>query len=127
MVSLGASLENVHVPGQDARSVHNDNLATSEVEAGLEIHNEPGSGRLQMEPPELVAKHVLVASYFGQDDGAGSLKEWRRIGVGWSTGWNVRESEVHVCVEARDLRWLEHGFDDDAAIVFGGVDHFCGD
>lgn len=57
LVSVGASLSRVHVPG--ARSGPPDPesdeiLATEEVEIGMGIHNEPGSHRATVELPELV-------------------------------------------------------------------------
>lgn len=56
LVSVGASLDHVHVPGRalpDLKS--SNNLAVDEVEVGMGIHNEPGSGRAKVELPELVA------------------------------------------------------------------------
>lgn len=55
IVSVGASLEHVHVPGRaapDPRSA--DELGPGEVEVGMGIHNEAGSGRARVELPELV-------------------------------------------------------------------------
>lgn len=54
LVSVGASLEHVHVPG---RAVDQEGgLAAGEVEIGMGIHNEAGSGRGKMDLPELVTK-----------------------------------------------------------------------
>ncbi|QPC73921.1 hypothetical protein HYE68_004673 [Fusarium pseudograminearum] len=54
LVSVGASLEHVHVPG---RKVDTEaSLAADEVELGMGIHNEPGSGREKVELPGLVTK-----------------------------------------------------------------------
>jgi dihydroxyacetone kinase len=54
LVSVGASLEHVHVPG---RAVDQEGgLAVGEVEIGMGIHNEAGSGRGKMDLPELVGK-----------------------------------------------------------------------
>ena len=54
LVSVGASLEHVHVPG---RAVDQEgSLAAGEVEIGMGIHNEAGSGRGKMDLPELVSK-----------------------------------------------------------------------
>ncbi|CEF83353.1 hypothetical protein FGSG_07017 [Fusarium graminearum PH-1] len=54
LVSVGASLEHVHVPG---RKVDTEaSLAADEVELGMGIHNEPGSGREKVELPDLVTK-----------------------------------------------------------------------
>ena len=55
IVSVGASLAHVHVPGRappDPRSA--DSLAAGEVEIGMGIHNEAGSGRARVELPQLV-------------------------------------------------------------------------
>ncbi|KAJ4314050.1 dihydroxyacetone kinase Dak1 [Fusarium piperis] len=54
LVSVGASLEHVHVPG---RKVDNEgSLEAGEVELGMGIHNEPGSGREKADLPDLVSK-----------------------------------------------------------------------
>ncbi|KAH6892303.1 Dak1 domain-containing protein [Thelonectria olida] len=54
MVSVGASLEHVHVPG---RKIDDEGvLDVGEVEVGMGIHNEPGSERSKLELPDLVAK-----------------------------------------------------------------------
>lgn len=56
IVSVGASLDHVHVPGRAAPDVNSkDNLEIGEVEIGMGIHNEPGSGKAKVELPELVA------------------------------------------------------------------------
>lgn len=55
LISVGASLDHVHVPGRavsDPKS--EDSLALGEVEIGMGIHNEAGSGRAKVELPELV-------------------------------------------------------------------------
>lgn len=57
IVSVGASLDHVHVPGRsppDPKS--EENLSTEEVEIGMGIHNEPGSGRAVVDLPELVSR-----------------------------------------------------------------------
>lgn len=54
LVSVGASLEHVHVPGRAVDQ--EDTLAAGEVEIGMGIHNEAGSGRGKMALPELVGK-----------------------------------------------------------------------
>ena len=53
LVSVGASLEHVHVPG---RSVGADSESDGEVEIGMGIHNEPGSGRARLDLPQLVGE-----------------------------------------------------------------------
>ncbi|KAF4984333.1 hypothetical protein FZEAL_444 [Fusarium zealandicum] len=54
LVSVGASLEHVHVPGRKVDT--EGSLAEGEVELGMGIHNEPGSGRETVELPDLVSK-----------------------------------------------------------------------
>ncbi|KAG7108887.1 Dihydroxyacetone kinase 1 like protein [Verticillium longisporum] len=55
LVSVGASLEHVHVPGRAVGQ--EDGLEANEVELGMGIHNEPGSGRVKgVELPELVSQ-----------------------------------------------------------------------
>ncbi|KAJ9139483.1 Dihydroxyacetone kinase 1 [Pleurostoma richardsiae] len=57
LVSVGASLEHVHVPGRAAPDPNSaENLKAGEVEVGMGIHNEPGSGRETVELPALVGK-----------------------------------------------------------------------
>jgi dihydroxyacetone kinase len=55
IVSVGASLEHVHVPGR-AVDDQEDTLARGEVEIGMGIHNEPGSERANLDLPQLVGK-----------------------------------------------------------------------
>jgi dihydroxyacetone kinase len=57
IVSVGASLDHVHVPGRAPPDLMSDEvLKTDEVEVGMGIHNEPGSGRAVVDLPELVQK-----------------------------------------------------------------------
>ncbi|KAG9235232.1 Dak1 domain-containing protein [Amylocarpus encephaloides] len=51
IVSVGASLEHVHVPG---RGPSEETLGKGEIEIGMGIHNEPGSGRATLDLPQLV-------------------------------------------------------------------------
>ncbi|KAI0123063.1 Dak1 domain-containing protein [Xylariales sp. AK1849] len=67
LVSVGASLDHVHVPGRappDPKS--SENLAFDEVEVGMGIHNEAGSGRAKVELPELVS--TVLAQLLDQND-----------------------------------------------------------
>lgn len=52
IVSVGASLEHVHVPGREVNT--GEGLALGQVEIGMGIHNEPGSGSGQMDLPQMV-------------------------------------------------------------------------
>ncbi|KAI1496758.1 Dak1 domain-containing protein [Biscogniauxia marginata] len=55
LVSVGASLDHVHVPGRAPPDpTAEGSLAADEVEIGMGIHNEAGSGRAKVELPELV-------------------------------------------------------------------------
>ncbi|KAK4148172.1 Dak1 domain-containing protein [Dichotomopilus funicola] len=67
LVSVGASLEHVHVPGR-ARPGDSDEgkLGDGEVEIGMGIHNEQGSGREVVELPELVSK--MLAQMLDRED-----------------------------------------------------------
>ncbi|KOS38362.1 hypothetical protein ACN38_g10808 [Penicillium nordicum] len=56
LVSLGSSLEHVHVPG---RGVPEDTIPHGEVEVGMGIHNEPGSHRVKFNLVELVEGMLL--------------------------------------------------------------------
>ncbi|GKZ22901.1 hypothetical protein AbraIFM66951_009351 [Aspergillus brasiliensis] len=56
LVSVGSSLEHVHVPG---RAPPTDTIPDGEVEVGMGIHNEPGSHREKFELTELVATMLL--------------------------------------------------------------------
>ncbi|KAK8017577.1 hypothetical protein PG993_013903 [Apiospora rasikravindrae] len=67
LVSVGASLEHVHVPGRapvDPKS--KELLGFDEVEVGMGIHNEPGSGRAKFQLPELVK--TMLAQLLDQSD-----------------------------------------------------------
>lgn len=55
IVSVGASLDHVHVPGRAPPNPNSDEvLGEKEVEIGMGIHNEPGSQRSVVQLPELV-------------------------------------------------------------------------
>lgn len=64
LVSVGASLDHVHVPGRAVTA--EDTLQPGEVELGMGIHNEVGSGRAQIELPELVKQ--MLAQLLDQSD-----------------------------------------------------------
>lgn len=67
LVSLGASLDHVHVPGRAApRRDEPGTLGEDEVELGMGIHNEAGSGRERVELSELVGK--MLGQLLGQED-----------------------------------------------------------
>lgn len=67
LVSVGASLEHVHVPGRAAPDPNSkESLGAKEVEIGMGIHNEPGSGRAEVELPELVSR--MLSQLLDQQD-----------------------------------------------------------
>lgn len=67
LVSVGASLDHVHVPGRAAPKKDEPGvLGEDEVELGMGIHNEPGSGRERTELPGLVAK--MLKQLLDQED-----------------------------------------------------------
>jgi dihydroxyacetone kinase len=64
IVTIGASLDHVHVPGRTASvclPASND-----EIELGMGIHNEPGCGRVQKSLPELV--ETMLQNLLDQGD-----------------------------------------------------------
>lgn len=74
LVSVGASLDHVHVPGRAAPDPNSDEaLAAEEVEVGMGIHNEPGSGRAKVALPELV-KTMLQQLLDPKDEDRAFLK-----------------------------------------------------
>ncbi|KAI1375165.1 dihydroxyacetone kinase [Hypoxylon crocopeplum] len=67
LVSVGASLEHVHVPGRAPADPDSpENLRAGEVEIGMGIHNEAGSGRAAVELPQLVG--TMLAQLLDQND-----------------------------------------------------------
>ncbi|KAJ4147959.1 hypothetical protein LMH87_002450 [Akanthomyces muscarius] len=68
IVSVGASLEHVHVPGRAAadEDAGSSGLARGEVEIGMGIHNEPGCEKARLELPALVSK-MLAQLLDGSD------------------------------------------------------------
>ena len=69
LVSLGSSLEHVHVPG---RAVPDDEIqamsanAPNEIEVGMGIHNEPGSRKVTASLPELIK--IMLAQLLDPND-----------------------------------------------------------
>ncbi|TPX17925.1 uncharacterized protein E0L32_011988 [Thyridium curvatum] len=64
LVSVGASLDHVHVPGRAIST--EDALQDGEVEIGMGIHNEIGSGRDKIALSELVSR--MLAQLLDQSD-----------------------------------------------------------
>jgi dihydroxyacetone kinase len=65
VVSVGASLEHVHVPGRDVGDTE-DVLKEGEVEVGMGIHNEAGSERADLTLVSLVKK--MLAQMLDSND-----------------------------------------------------------
>ncbi|PGH34974.1 dihydroxyacetone kinase [[Emmonsia] crescens] len=60
IVSLGSSLEHVHIPGREIPDPNSDEMIPhDEIEVGMGIHNEPGSHRIKATGEELI-KGMLV-------------------------------------------------------------------
>ncbi|OHE96742.1 dihydroxyacetone kinase [Colletotrichum orchidophilum] len=71
LVSVGASLEHVHVPGRAVPSGKDEGaLQLGEAELGMGIHNEPGSGREKADLPGLVGKMLTQLLDQGDKDRA---------------------------------------------------------
>ncbi|KAI8964047.1 dihydroxyacetone kinase [Daldinia sp. FL1419] len=66
LVSVGASLDHVHVPGRAIGSNAAESLQDGEVEIGMGIHNEAGSGRKKVELTELVG--TMISQLLDQND-----------------------------------------------------------
>lgn len=64
LVSVGASLDHVHVPGRVVST--EETLQPGEVEIGMGIHNEFGCGRDKIELPELVQR--MLAQLLDKSD-----------------------------------------------------------
>ncbi|TKA82349.1 hypothetical protein B0A49_00090 [Cryomyces minteri] len=56
VVSIGASLSHVHVPGRSITETDDEELNQDEVEIGMGIHNEPGSEKMKDDLPGMVKK-----------------------------------------------------------------------
>ncbi|OCK81347.1 dihydroxyacetone kinase [Lepidopterella palustris CBS 459.81] len=59
LISIGASLSHVHVPGRSVPEPSDEDLKESEVEIGMGIHNEPGSERKVEDLPGLVKTMLM--------------------------------------------------------------------
>src|ERR1700712_1896007 len=66
IVSVGASLSHVHVPGRAADDSSEDAVKGGEIEVGMGIHNEPGSERVKTDLIGLVKK--MLAQLLDQSD-----------------------------------------------------------
>jgi len=68
LVSLGSSLERVHVPGREIPKEGDTEgvIPYGEIEVGMGIHNEPGSKRVKASLPELVK--IMLAQLLDPND-----------------------------------------------------------
>lgn len=68
LVSLGSSLERVHVPGREIPKEGETEgvIPYGEIEVGMGIHNEPGSKRVKASLPELVK--IMLAQLLDPND-----------------------------------------------------------
>lgn len=67
IVSVGASLEHVHVPGRAVPDASSDeHIPQEEIEVGMGIHNEPGSHRVSASLPELIK--ILLSQMLDPND-----------------------------------------------------------
>ncbi|EPS32449.1 hypothetical protein PDE_07409 [Penicillium oxalicum 114-2] len=74
IVSIGSSLEHVHVPG---RGMPEDFIPNGEVEIGMGIHNEPGSHRMKADLVETVS--IMLRQLLDQHD---SERAYLKYGLG---------------------------------------------
>ena len=66
-MSLGSSLEHVHVPGRQITDLNSEDIVPQdEIEVGMGIHNEPGSHRIKATLEELIK--AMLAQLLDQDD-----------------------------------------------------------
>lgn len=66
-VSVGASLEHVHVPGREVPDPNSDEIIPStQIEVGMGIHNEPGSHKVEAELPDLIK--IILAQLLDPND-----------------------------------------------------------
>jgi dihydroxyacetone kinase len=75
VVSVGASLSHVHVPGREKASAEEE-LGEDEIEVGMGIHNEPGSERVKTDLVGLVRK--MLAQLLDQNDKERSFLEIKK-------------------------------------------------
>ncbi|EZG11258.1 dihydroxyacetone kinase [Trichophyton rubrum CBS 735.88] len=67
LVSVGSSLEHVHVPGRGMPDPNSDDLVPhGEVEVGMGIHNEPGSHRMKVTVEEMI--QTMLKQMLDQND-----------------------------------------------------------
>lgn len=67
IISVGASLDHVHVPGRALPDPNSkETMSSEEIEVGMGIHNEPGSGRIEADLPQLVQK--MMAQLLDEKD-----------------------------------------------------------
>lgn len=71
VVTLGSSLEHVHVPG---REVSSEAVPDDEVEVGMGIHNEPGSHRMKSANLQSLVKTMLQQLLDENDADRGWMK-----------------------------------------------------
>lgn len=73
LVSIGASLAHVHVPGHEANI--NDGLGLNEIEVGMGIHNEQGSARMEVPSlPNLIK--LLLDQLLNKDNKDRAYLDW---------------------------------------------------
>ncbi|KAF3483427.1 dihydroxyacetone kinase [Arthroderma uncinatum] len=67
LVSVGSSLEHVHVPGRDIPDPNSEDLVPhGEIEVGMGIHNEPGSHRMKGTAEEMI--QTMLKQMLDQND-----------------------------------------------------------
>lgn len=71
VVTVGSSLEHVHIPG---REVPKDTVPNDETEIGMGIHNEPGSHRVKANLQELV--QTMLRQMLDQNDSDRAYLSW---------------------------------------------------
>lgn len=75
LVSLGSSLEHVHVPGREIPDSHsNETISRDEIEVGMGIHNEPGSHRVKATLDELI--HIMLKQLLDQTNKERAFLSW---------------------------------------------------